>query len=257
MKELVWEAHGYQMCFRWTNEAFAPLIDYLGLPGWRKLCSVENPDIIFEIEGVHDLVVIRKNGQIVLGNVSTDSAREWLRFASHHELAAHNPSVVFVHAATLSAGGRLLVLPGRSWTGKSTLAKALVERGLTYYSDEYAVFDDKGLVHSFPKSLAFRPAPLKEVFYPAGDLGWNADLPPAPPSFILFADYEEGAVWAPDPLSKGEGLMRLLHNTVSVRVNPERAMEYLKRGAEKATFYRSSRGDAGETADAIIEHLRS
>src|ERR1051326_6942658 len=54
---------------------------------------------------------------------------------------------LFVHAGVVGWGGRALVIPGRSFSGKSTLVAALVRAGATYYSDEYAVFDAQGRVH--------------------------------------------------------------------------------------------------------------
>lgn len=47
--------------------------------------------------------------------------------------------VYAIHAASLSAGGRGLLVSGRSGTGKSTLALGLVARGLCLLSDEFGV----------------------------------------------------------------------------------------------------------------------
>src|SRR5262245_28191234 len=44
---------------------------------------------------------------------------------------------VFVHAGAVGWKGRALLLPGRTFAGKSTLVAALVRAGATYYSDEY------------------------------------------------------------------------------------------------------------------------
>ena len=63
---------------------------------------------------------------------------------------------VFVHAGVVAWRGRAIVIPGRSFSGKSRLVAALVRAGATYYSDEYAVFDDRGRVHPFPSPLSLR-----------------------------------------------------------------------------------------------------
>src|SRR5262245_15118510 len=65
---------------------------------------------------------------------------------------------VFVHAGVVAWKGRALVIPGRTLAGKSTLVAALLEAGATYYSDEYAVLDGRGLVHPYPRPLSLRQA---------------------------------------------------------------------------------------------------
>src|SRR5579862_5116240 len=48
---------------------------------------------------------------------------------------------VFVHAGVVGWKGQAIVIPGRSYSGKTLLVAALVRAGATYYSDEYAVLD--------------------------------------------------------------------------------------------------------------------
>src|SRR5438045_8281052 len=69
------------------------------------------------------------------------------------ELAKHR---VFVHAGVVGWKGKAIVIPGRSYSGKSTLVSELVKAGATYYSDDYAVFDARGRVYPFPKPLEMR-----------------------------------------------------------------------------------------------------
>jgi hypothetical protein len=42
-----------------------------------------------------------------------------------------------------------MVLPGKSFAGKTTLVAALVRAGAEYWSDEYAVLDANGDVHPY------------------------------------------------------------------------------------------------------------
>jgi hypothetical protein len=62
-------------------------------------------------------------------------------------IALNAPEHVFVHAGVVGVGERAIVLPGRSFAGKTTLVAALVRAGAEYWSDEYAVLDADGLVH--------------------------------------------------------------------------------------------------------------
>ena len=87
----------------------------------------------------------------------TDEALEALEDHLQLYVAEHAPRRVFVHAGVVGWRGKAVVIPGRTMTGKSTLVKALVEAGATYYSDEYAVLDKRGRVHPYARPLAMRP----------------------------------------------------------------------------------------------------
>src|ERR687894_479249 len=51
--------------------------------------------------------------------------------------------------AVVARGGRALVRPGPSLSGKTTLVAALVRSGAAYLSDEFAVLDPEGRVHPY------------------------------------------------------------------------------------------------------------
>ena len=87
----------------------------------------------------------------------TDKALEALEDHLQLYVAEHAPRRVFVHAGVVGWRGKAIVIPGRTHTGKSTLVKALVEAGATYYSDEYAVLDKRGRVHPYARPLSMRP----------------------------------------------------------------------------------------------------
>src|SRR5258708_32188866 len=94
------------------------------------------------------------------------------------EYARHR---VFVHAGVVVWKGKAIVIPGRSYSGKSTLVAALVRAGATYYSDEYAVFDSKGLVHPFSKPLEIREeGEVIQSRITVGQLGGKSGTKPLP-----------------------------------------------------------------------------
>ncbi len=80
------------------------------------------------------------------------------RFGSDLQLytAEMAPNRLFVHAGVVGWQGKAILLPGRSYSGKSTLVAALLQAGATYYSDEYALLDARGRVHPYPKPLSLR-----------------------------------------------------------------------------------------------------
>jgi len=77
--------------------------------------------------------------------------------------------------------GKGIVIPGRSFSGKSTLVAELLRAGATYYSDEYAVFDKHGRVHPFPKDLEMRTnGDWKQTRHAAESFGGRTGAKPIP-----------------------------------------------------------------------------
>src|ERR1044072_5479588 len=71
-------------------------------------------------------------------------------------VAEMSPRRVFVHAGVVGWRGQAVLIPGRSFSGKSTLTAELVKAGATYYSDEYAVLDEHARGHHFARPLSIR-----------------------------------------------------------------------------------------------------
>ena len=67
-----------------------------------------------------------------------------LEVDARHTVAVLSPQRVFIHAGVVGWSVHAIVMPGRTFTGESTLVEALVRRGAEYFSDEYAVLDRKG-----------------------------------------------------------------------------------------------------------------
>src|SRR5260370_20995260 len=79
-------------------------------------------------------------------------------FESHVQLtvAEYAPRRVFVHAGVVGWKNRAILIPGLSHSGKTTLVDQLIRAGATYYSDEYAVLDERGRVHPYARALGMR-----------------------------------------------------------------------------------------------------
>src|SRR5262249_11186160 len=88
---------------------------------------------------------------------------------------------VFVHAGVVAWRGNAIMIPGRSFSGKSTLVAELVKAGATYYSDEYAVLDPTGRVHPFARPLAMRvPGSAKQTRCDVEQFGGRKGAKPLP-----------------------------------------------------------------------------
>ena len=172
------------------------------------------------------------------------------------QVALHAPHRIFVHAGVVGWQGRALLIPGRSFSGKTTLVKALVEAGATYYSDEFAVLDFDGSVHAYPRPLNIRqadhgpgtPTPVEtiggEVGHFALKVGW-----------VLETSYESGRTWRPQRLSPVQTALCLLGNTVIARLRPERVFPVLRKVGLESCGLGGERGEAEEMTDQLLAKL--
>lgn len=162
---------------------------------------------------------------------------------------------VFVHAGVVGWRGRAIVIPGRTFTGKSTLVHALVRAGAEYYSDEYAVLDEQARVHPFARPLALRDEYMMNRKLPYAELGGVIGTRPIPVGTILVAKYRAGANWRPRQLTPGLGTLALLDNTVTARSGQPIVLEILARVAQNAIILKSARGEAKKFAAQLLELL--
>ena len=161
---------------------------------------------------------------------------------------------LFVHAGVVGWRGRAIVIPGRTFTGKTTLVAALVRAGATYYSDEYAVFDARGRVHPYSRPLLVRENPDEPgKKCPVEMLGGVAGVKPLPIGRIVVTKYRSGARWRPRLLSLGQGVMALLANTVAARSRPEVALDTLREAVCSADLHQGVRGEAEEMAVSLLK----
>jgi hypothetical protein len=163
---------------------------------------------------------------------------------------------VFVHAGVVGWKGKAIVVPGRSFSGKSSLVAELVRAGATYYSDEYAVFDSRGRVHPFPKPLEMREAgDVRQSKIPVETLGGRTGTRPLPVGLVVMTQFREGAQWRPRRLSAGKGALELLSNTVSARREPEKALVALQHVVARAQIVKSARGESRDIVQSILNRL--
>jgi hypothetical protein len=175
----------------------------------------------------------------------------------HLELAVAElaPRRLFVHAGVVGWRGRAIVIPGRSHSGKSSLVAALLARGASYLSDEFAVVDGRGRVHPYPRRLRLRNTGTGGVAASLGELGARTEQRPLPVGLVVVARYAAGSHWRPRELSPGRAVLELLANSVTARKRPEQAMAALERVALRARTLKGSRGEAEDAADELIATL--
>jgi hypothetical protein len=158
-----------------------------------------------------------------------------------------------VHAGAVAWRGQGIVLPGRSFAGKSMLVAALLRAGATYYSDEFAVLGPDGRLHPYARPISLRDADgagSRELA--AGEFGARAGEEPVPVGLIALTRYEPDATWVPRECTPGEGLIGLMVNTPATRERAEAIMPVLRAAVADARVLEGPRGDATAAAPAFL-----
>ena len=169
----------------------------------------------------------------------------------HRHVAEFSRRELFVHAGVVAWKGRAIVLPGASFSGKSTLVAELMRAGATYYSDEYAVIDRAGRVHPYPRPLKLRDDQHANRVVPQSFHN-GASIMPLPVGLVLFTNFRDGAQWRPRKLSPSRTILGLLSHTVQARSRPRAALSILQKVAKSCESMTGARGEAQSTATALL-----
>jgi hypothetical protein len=163
---------------------------------------------------------------------------------------------LFVHAGVVGWRDQAILIPGRSMSGKTSMVVELVRAGATYYSDEYAILDEQGRVHPFPKTISIREQGLyRQTEYPVETFGGRRGVKPLPIGLVLVTNYRAGARWRPQSVSTGQGVLELLSHTISARRQPEKALVVLQRALAHASIIKGPRGEAHELTASILKRV--
>lgn len=162
----------------------------------------------------------------------------------------------FVHSGVVSWNNQAILIPGRSFSGKTTLVRKLVQAGAKYYSDEYAVLDERGRVHPFALPLGIRTeGEIDANRVDVASLGGVSGASPLPVALVISTSYRRGAIWRPRELSRGKGVLELLAYTVSARSQTKLALATLPKAVRSATVLKGVRGEADGVIEAILDRV--
>lgn len=180
------------------------------------------------------------------------------QFESHVQLtvAEYAPRRVFVHAGVVAWKGAAILIPGLSYSGKTTLVSELIRAGATYYSDEYAVIDERGRVHAYPRALGVRSSSAAiAAKVEAKEMGAEVGSKPLRAGLVISTSFKKSARWRPRELTRGKGVLEMLSNTVSARTQPELALNVLPKALEGAKILKGVRGEARDIVESILEKI--
>jgi hypothetical protein len=229
-------AYGVRVGIRVNEATMLKRVETCLPPAWKPTSS-PRVDILYSLvvggagarPGVRRFNLLYANAGRLVRSLDLEEVLDAFPSYMHLHIAEAAPRRLFVHAGVVGWQGKAILVPGRSHSGKSTLVAALVRAGATYYSDEYAVLDERGRVHPYPKPLSLRNGPgTNATRYAVETLG--------------------GRVGA-------KALLALLANTVSARRQPAVALGTLQRAVAHAMIIKGGRGDACDVAPRLLNYL--
>jgi len=223
------------------------------LPNEFKLLKEDTFDHSFFISKINSTFELHK-AEKVSESETLDVLLEQLVSHVRVTVAEFAVGKVFLHAGVVAVGGKAIILPAQSFQGKTTLVAELVRNGAVYYSDEYAVLDEKGYVHPFPKMLSMRGIidDYTQLDIPVEEFGGVAGTKAIPVALVLITEYKRNAKWKPEELSSGQGIMEILPHTLPIRNKPEFTLNVLNNVAERAIITKTKRAEANKTARLLM-----
>jgi hypothetical protein len=205
-----------------------------------------------------EYILFKGRKKITFGN-DREIFLKYLDWQIRLTIAEFAESRVFVHAGVVAWKGKAIIIPAKSFAGKTTIVKELTKLGAKYYSDEYAVLDEEGFVHPFPKMLSIRGLGDKyqQTDYPVETFGGSKGIAPLPVGMVLLTEFESGAEWHPQLLSDGLGVIELLSHTIPIRYNPKFSLKVLNKTVNRAIIVKTKRGEAEEFAVKLLSFFEN
>lgn len=220
-----------------------------------------DPEHIFKLHKIDntDKFSISKNGEQLFTYRDETRLIEYLSSQIRITVAEFAKDKVFLHAGAVSWNGYGIIIPGKSYSGKTTLVSELIRKGAEYYSDEYAVLDGDGLLHPYAKMLSMRGIinDFDQLDTEPAHFGATIGKKPIPVKLVLLTAFEKNAVWEPEILKPGEAVMEILKDTIPIRYNPEFVLNVLKNIVKNAIITSSKRGEAVLVIPQIINFLET
>jgi len=225
-----------------------------------NLVEIDRADVeqVFQIPSMSNGVcTVYQNGELMAEGKLNPGYWKYFDSLVRILVAEFAPEKVFIHAGSVGWRGRAILLPGNSHFGKTTLVAELAKCGAEYYSDEYAIIDDEGLVHPFARKLTMRENGRHVIEKPVDveEFGGKKGSIPIPVSAVVFTKYvpESNPEYA--FLTTGQGIVDVIGQTIGIRRNSEFVIKVLKKAFSNAIIVKSSRNEAAKFARELLEFV--
>jgi hypothetical protein len=255
--QIPFAAFGLDMRFCTNSPELLERVEPLLPPGWQRRPKIATQKRIGLLAEDNDIYSIYNDAICTHDAPGLEYALMMLEMQLSAHIAIDATDYVAVHAGVVAQDDRAIVLPGVSFSGKTTLVRALVEAGAVYYSDEYAMLDMDGYVHPYARRLSFRPPEGAPVELSVEDIGGVAGSEPLAVGVVAVTHYRPDGEWQPRQLSPGAGALAMMEHAVPAEARAAQTMRVLKKAVDGAVVLEGERGDAAEMAAILLDTLRA
>jgi hypothetical protein len=256
----VFHGHGLNIAVQSNDRTLLDALALESMPG-LSAADGEPPDLKYTVRvtsaGGRPRCDVYLGTRRLADGIEADGAPIFVRSHVESTVASAAPTEVFVHAGAVAWNGRLILLPGSSHAGKTTLVREFLDRGAAYFSDEFAVVDFSGRIHAYPRPLNLRNGEGLLDKNGAGkyEHAWKTAVRAVRPELVVFAQYQPLGRWHASRLTPGGTVLELMSHTVAARSRTKFALHCLKEIAGRVAAYRAVRGEAAMAADEILRLL--
>lgn len=226
-------------------------------PGFRvSRRQAPGPSLSFRTRG--GLIETLREGRVIKLGSSRKTVTAYVESQLESLASTRSPKFAFLHAGCVEIDGRVVLLPGRSCVGKSTMVAEFLRRGAGYFSDDLVPIDGRLRAHPFPRALGIRPpgggastktSPEKFGVRPATG---------ARPIALIWCGSFDGLALKSSfvPQSAAQAFAELLAHAPGAQIRPDVIVPVLAALARSVPVFVGVRGEAGEMVDAVRSRLR-
>jgi len=189
---------------------------------------------------------------------------DMLRQMIQREFINAHSEMMWMHSGAVASGDAAILIAGASTAGKSTLVTNLMQKGLSYMTDELVGVSPDAVVTGFPRVPIRRLradrhlTPLEMGFLGRETIPVNAAAirkSKTAMHAIVFCQYEHKSRTTLKPLAKGEAALRLIQTLLNFNANKETMLPIVTNIARTVPAYALTFSDASDATRSILNEM--
>jgi HprK-related kinase A len=223
---------------------------------------------------VRPQALFESDGEIPFYPMPLRTAVPLLEWGLNWCVAARAHQYLILHAAVLERGGRALVLPAPSGTGKSTLCAALCWRGWRLLTDELCLIRRTDIrIDPIPRPISLKDASIRVIRSFASEAwigpectdtakGTIAHMRPPPesvarsnesalPAWVVFVNYCCGSPAILKDIPRSHAFLQLAQNSVNYSLLGTAGFEAMAHVIDSTSSYEFTYGDLDDAVKAL------
>ena len=168
------------------------------------------------------------------------------------------PRRYFLHAGAVALNNVGIIIPGSSFSGKTTLTKEFLKAGAEYYSDDCAVIDNFGNLYPYSKTLSVRNSFQESEIVKAESVGAVTGRESVPIRLIFLTEYKKDYTWKSHKITEGEAVWELSKNLfypASMTLYPAETFRALANIVNQSKILGGKRGEAVEVVKTVLTNF--